>query len=350
MKTESTTRGAKAIRALNEAARCTAAQSITTGWSETALNRIQEKKARAEAEELLKPNGKLVSGCGEIAHVPPGDCVDSNLLRLVDTLASPTMLNIGASGQRMEAAQEAGVLQAAVDAAESARAGNSLEKMLCHQMAAAHHAAMKLLTRGMTGDLEPVETVRLTNAAARMMQVYQEGLLTLQKIRTGGKQTVTVQHVQVSGGGQAVITGSVKASDGGLARERVGRADKMKRTPHGRRRGWLRNGNPPEDLSKVMRCGAKTRRGTGCQCPAMANGRCRMHGGLSTGPKTAEGLARIRRAVTKHGWYSSAARLERQGARQALWETAELVRQIREECKQDRAARRAELRCAESPF
>ena len=33
------------------------------------------------------------------------------------------------------------------------------------------------------------------------------------------------------------------------------------------------------------RCGAKTRRGTPCRAPAMANGRCRMHGGkLRGGP------------------------------------------------------------------
>jgi hypothetical protein len=41
-------------------------------------------------------------------------------------------------------------------------------------------------------------------------------------------------------------------------------------------------------------CGAKTRCGEPCRCFALANGRCRLHGGLSTGPKTAEGLARTR--------------------------------------------------------
>ena len=36
----------------------------------------------------------------------------------------------------------------------------------------------------------------------------------------------------------------------------------------------------------VQRCGAKTRRGTGCQRPAnKKNGRCRLHGGASTGAK-----------------------------------------------------------------
>jgi hypothetical protein len=35
--------------------------------------------------------------------------------------------------------------------------------------------------------------------------------------------------------------------------------------------GPLRNGNPRGDPSKAPRCGAKTRRGTACLCPAMRN-------------------------------------------------------------------------------
>ena len=37
------------------------------------------------------------------------------------------------------------------------------------------------------------------------------------------------------------------------------------------------------------KCEAKTRKGTPCQCKALVNGRCKFHGGKSTGPKTAEG-------------------------------------------------------------
>jgi hypothetical protein len=37
----------------------------------------------------------------------------------------------------------------------------------------------------------------------------------------------------------------------------------------------------------------------------MANGRCRMHGGASTGPITEDGLARLRAARTKHGFYGA---------------------------------------------
>ncbi|MGK7871610.1 HGGxSTG domain-containing protein [Falsiroseomonas sp. E2-1-a20] len=38
----------------------------------------------------------------------------------------------------------------------------------------------------------------------------------------------------------------------------------------------------------------RTKAGTRCRVPGMANGRCRMHGGASTGPRTAEGLQRLR--------------------------------------------------------
>jgi hypothetical protein len=125
------------------------------------------------------------------------------------------MINVIASEHRLDLAAcvWSRVAEAAVDAAQSAQAGNSLEKMLCHQMAAMHCAAMKLMARSLDTSLPPVEMSRLSNAAARMMQVYQEALLALQKIRTGGKQTVVVQHVQVSGAGQAVIAGSMKSGD-----------------------------------------------------------------------------------------------------------------------------------------
>src|SRR3954454_14455709 len=49
------------------------------------------------------------------------------------------------------------------------------------------------------------------------------------------------------------------------------------------------------------RCGARTRAGTPCRAAAIPAGRCRIHGGASTGPKTAEGLERMRKARTTHG-------------------------------------------------
>ena len=148
------------------------------------------------------------------------------------------------------------------------------------------------------------------------MRIFVEQADALQRLRgKAGQQTVTVEHVHVHEGGQAIVgTVAREHRRGGRGMER-----KTAEPPHEkRRRGRLKNGNQSGDFSKAARCGAKTRRGTWCQCPAMKNGRCRLHGGLSTGPKTAEGIERIRRAVTKHGNYTKRAMTERAEYRELL--------------------------------
>ena len=53
------------------------------------------------------------------------------------------------------------------------------------------------------------------------------------------------------------------------------------------------------------RCRAKTRLGRPCRRKGLANGRCRNHGGMSTGPKSPEGklraLANLKQFRTERG-------------------------------------------------
>ena len=59
-----------------------------------------------------------------------------------------------------------------------------------------------------------------------------------------------------------------------------------------------------EDSLERSRCDARTRSGGLCRkYPIAGKRRCRLHGGLSTGPKTREGKARIAAAQLKHGRY-----------------------------------------------
>jgi hypothetical protein len=67
-------------------------------------------------------------------------------------------------------------------------------------------------------------------------------------------------------------------------------------------RGWYaaldagtRAGYPPQPQAlQGLTCGAKTRAGTPCKLTSIyASGRCKLHGGLSTGPKTADGRAKM---------------------------------------------------------
>ncbi len=68
-------------------------------------------------------------------------------------------------------------------------------------------------------------------------------------------------------------------------------------------RGRLKNGAPGGDYLAAPRCGARTRAGGSCQQPAMPNGRCRLHGGMSTGARTEAGRERLRSIHTRHGGY-----------------------------------------------
>ena len=95
-------------------------------------------------------------------------------------------------------------------------------------------------------------------------------------------------------------------------------------------RGRLNNGNPSGDYMKAPRCGAKTRAGT-CTCrqPAMRNGRCRFHGGRSTGAHTAAGRARCARARRTHGFYSAETVALRRDARTLLRRNRDLLAALR---------------------
>ena len=63
----------------------------------------------------------------------------------------------------------------------------------------------------------------------------------------------------------------------------------------------------------------------------MANGRCRVHGGKSTGPRTPEGLEWSRKAAWKHGHYSAEEKAARRKARQQ----SRLMRQMMDELMED---------------
>jgi hypothetical protein len=66
------------------------------------------------------------------------------------------------------------------------------------------------------------------------MLAFQQGLVTLDRLRAGGKQTILVQHVQVNEGGQAVVAGKVPAPKGGGRQETVSGSPSAGRQNSGR--------------------------------------------------------------------------------------------------------------------
>jgi hypothetical protein len=76
----------------------------------------------------------------------------------------------------------------------------------------------------------------------------------------------------------------------------------------------------------AKRCGAKTRSDHPCKnFPLKGKRRCKLHGGMSTGPKTAEGIERIRQASLKHGRYTKVAIPRRRVNRELLRQMRELI-------------------------
>jgi hypothetical protein len=69
----------------------------------------------------------------------------------------------------------------------------------------------KLVTVRVYEAREEISAAEALLKASRMSVTYQQGLLTLQRKRTGGNQHVTVKHihqqVNVTQGGQAVVAG-----------------------------------------------------------------------------------------------------------------------------------------------
>jgi len=177
--------------------------------------RLMEEEARQDLAPVAPP---VACVGGEVIPMEDGP-KDPYLWALRNTLEDGDQVSLDASRQRMELANSAGVLALALDAADTIRAENSLEKALAHQMATAHDLAMKLMHKA-TDSLtayprqDTSDMQRLVNSASRLMATFQQGLATIQRLRTGGKQEVQVTHVhqqvQVNGG-QVAVAGSLRA-------------------------------------------------------------------------------------------------------------------------------------------
>ena len=78
-------------------------------------------------------------------------------------------------------------------------------------------------------------------------------------------------------------------------------------------------------MHRAKRCGARTRSGKPCQSPAMANGRCRMHGGPSPGAPKGNPNA------FKHGRYTAEAIANRRQLSAMLTAMKALAAEVTEE-------------------
>ncbi|MGN6168169.1 MAG: hypothetical protein ACTHQQ_08350 [Solirubrobacteraceae bacterium] len=128
----------------------------------------------------------------------------AELLRVPDTVHAGRLLaqTAQASGIKDEDYADAVNLASAMIHGIGPR--DPLEALLACQMAATHSTAIEMLRR--THLAEQIDHVdSCVTRAARLMRTFTAQVAALKDYRSKGHQTVTVQHVQVSEGGQAIV-------------------------------------------------------------------------------------------------------------------------------------------------
>ncbi|HZF35445.1 MAG TPA: HGGxSTG domain-containing protein [Candidatus Angelobacter sp.] len=248
---------------------------------------------------------------------------------------NPRRRRIDAAEQaRLAAAQNAARdLVAATGVSSLAHPSNAQRATLfTHQLAAAHRLMMRLSGRAdavVTASAEPLdrpESLRLAHGAARLMERFRQGVTMLNRMRSGpdtprrteyylarplSDEEREQERLEDIAAGLDPDTGlpadasaanlpasAPPATTDGPARGSFSGGGLL-------RRGRLNNGNPGGDFLAAPRCGARTRGSCSCRQPAMANGRCRFHGGKSTGPRSEAGRARARSNRLVHGLRSA---------------------------------------------
>jgi hypothetical protein len=110
------------------------------------------------------------------------------------------LANAGSQGRQIDE----GGLNFMLSVVKGVKPKDPLEAMLAAQMAAVHMATLTFAQR-----LSYVETIQQQDSAERALnklaRTYVTQMEALKRYRTGGEQKVTVQHVSVSEGGQAIV-------------------------------------------------------------------------------------------------------------------------------------------------
>ena len=191
-----------------------------TEREKTALDRYHAQKAAAPAAPRMKvTNGKKAA---TIAPDHPDVPLAYALLKEALGTVSDDFIN-GLLGQLANAGShgrqiDEDALNFMLSVVTGIKPKDQLEAMLAAQMAATHTATMTFARR-----LANVETIEQRDSAERALnklaRTFAMQMEALKRYRTGGEQKVTVQHVSVNEGGQAIV-GNVNQAASGTALEK----------------------------------------------------------------------------------------------------------------------------------
>jgi hypothetical protein len=164
--------------------------------------------------ELSKSKRPLIKSDGEVLNIDQEQierAFGTKSHEFVDGLMGQ-LINIGSQGKEVDEKGTAFVSSIVA----GVKPNDQLEAMLAAQMAAVHNATMTFARR-----LAHVDNIKQQDSASRafnqLARTFTAQVEALKRYRTGGQQHVTVKHVTVNEGGQAVV-GNV--SHGGQGSEK----------------------------------------------------------------------------------------------------------------------------------
>jgi len=119
--------------------------------------------------------------------------------------------------EHSDSEQRARQFNAAITAMKGMKPGDELEGMLSAQLIAIHNATMECCRRAMLGNQTFEGRRENLNQANKLSRTYAALTEALDRHRGKGQQRITVEHVNVHAGGQAIV-GAVTPRDGSSRR------------------------------------------------------------------------------------------------------------------------------------
>jgi len=168
----------------------------------------RKKKAKAEEPRLVDPAKDQKGG---LQHIGGSKSDHWN-----NTLANQAVNALWVKNSDDETIDRQ--LNATVGALHGIAPRDELEGMMAAQLVAAHNAAMECYRRAMIPDQTFEGRNQNLNYANKLSRTWTTLLSALNKHRGKGQQKVTVEHVHVHAGGQAVV-GNVERPGGGAQNE-----------------------------------------------------------------------------------------------------------------------------------
>lgn len=190
-----------------------------TPREEEATERFRERRRRASPAPSLKLTSK--DGIRSIEMDHPDLALASRLLmEAVGTTDADflcgllkQLANTGTADGELDAE----ALNFVLSAVKGVQPRDELEGMLAAQMAVVHAATMTAARRFNRSEYLPGRD-SASRAMNQLARTYAAQMETLRRYRTGGEQKVTVEHVTVNQGGQAIV-GNVQHGGRGVTKK-----------------------------------------------------------------------------------------------------------------------------------